>query len=93
MRIRVLSTRSVVGDSLVIDCRPPSSPPKQIIFRLGSHVDILVTRTLEKTMTSSSIVPLIEIEDASPEVRAVYDDIMKTRGTDWINNFWKVAGA
>ena len=41
-------------------------------------------------MTSSSIVPLIEIEDASPEIRAVYDDIMKTRGTDWINNFWKV---
>jgi len=22
-------------------------------------------------------------------VRAVYDDIMSTRGTDWINNFWK----
>ena len=32
---------------------------------------------------------LIEYADASPEVRAVYDDIMKTRGTDWINNFWK----
>ncbi|MCW5982234.1 MAG: carboxymuconolactone decarboxylase family protein [Bryobacteraceae bacterium] len=32
---------------------------------------------------------LIEYEDASPEVRAVYDDIMATRGTDWINNFWK----
>jgi len=31
----------------------------------------------------------IEYEDASPEVRAVYDDIMKTRGVDWINNFWK----
>lgn len=41
-------------------------------------------------MTNSPIVPLIEIEDASPEVRAVYDDIMKARGTDWINNFWKV---
>jgi len=41
-------------------------------------------------MTNSPIVPLIEIEDASPEVRAVYEDIMKTRGTDWINNFWKV---
>lgn len=41
-------------------------------------------------MSQSSIVPLIEIEDASPEVRAVYDDIMKARGTDWINNFWKV---
>ena len=32
---------------------------------------------------------LIEYEDASPEVRAVYDDIMATRKTDWINNFWK----
>src|SRR6201997_3606616 len=33
--------------------------------------------------------PLIEYGDASPEVRAVYDDIMATRKTDWINNFWK----
>jgi AhpD family alkylhydroperoxidase len=32
----------------------------------------------------------IEYKDASPEVRAVYDDIMATRNTDWINNFWKV---
>ncbi len=32
---------------------------------------------------------LIEYEDASPEVRAVYDDIMATRKTDWVNNFWK----
>ena len=32
---------------------------------------------------------LIEYEQASPEVRAVYDDIMATRQTDWINNFWK----
>ena len=31
----------------------------------------------------------IEYQDASPEVRAVYDDIMATRQTDWINNFWK----
>ncbi len=34
--------------------------------------------------------PLIEYEQASPEVRAVYDDIMAVRKTDWINNFWKV---
>src|SRR5215510_7653380 len=33
---------------------------------------------------------LIEYADASPEVRAIYDDIMATRKTDWINNFWKV---
>jgi AhpD family alkylhydroperoxidase len=32
----------------------------------------------------------IEYKDASPEVRAVYDDIMATRKTDWVNNFWKV---
>ena len=32
---------------------------------------------------------LVEYQDASAEVRAVYDDIMATRKTDWINNFWK----
>jgi len=32
---------------------------------------------------------MIEYQDASPEVRAVYDDIMATRKTDWVNNFWK----
>jgi AhpD family alkylhydroperoxidase len=32
----------------------------------------------------------IEYADASPEVRAVYDDIMATRKSDWVNNFWKV---
>ncbi len=32
---------------------------------------------------------LVEYADATPEVRAVYDDIMTTRNTDWINNFWK----
>jgi AhpD family alkylhydroperoxidase len=32
----------------------------------------------------------IEYADASREVRAVYDDIMATRKTDWVNNFWKV---
>jgi AhpD family alkylhydroperoxidase len=36
-----------------------------------------------------STLGFIEYEDASPEVRAVYDDIMATRKTDWINNFWK----
>src|ERR1039457_2101071 len=32
---------------------------------------------------------LIEYKDASAEVRAVYDDIMTTRKTDSVNNFWK----
>lgn len=34
-------------------------------------------------------VDLVEYENASPEVRQVYDDIMATRKIDWINNFWK----
>jgi AhpD family alkylhydroperoxidase len=32
---------------------------------------------------------LIEYDEASDEVRAVYDDIRATRKTDYINNFWK----
>ena len=32
----------------------------------------------------------IEYRDATPEVRACYDDIMTTRKVDWVNNFWKV---
>jgi AhpD family alkylhydroperoxidase len=35
------------------------------------------------------VTALIEYGAASPEVRAVYDDIMATRKTDRINNFWK----
>src|SRR2546422_9317156 len=34
-------------------------------------------------------VKLIEYGEASAGVRAVYDDIMATRKTEWINNFWK----
>ena len=32
---------------------------------------------------------MIEYADASPEVRAVFDDIMATRGVPDVNNFWK----
>jgi AhpD family alkylhydroperoxidase len=33
---------------------------------------------------------MVEYPDAPPEVRAVYDEIMAMRKTDWVNNFWKV---
>ncbi len=33
--------------------------------------------------------PAIEYADASPQVRAVFDDIKKTRGVPDVNNFWK----
>ena len=34
-------------------------------------------------------VKLVEYEDASSEVREIYDDIRAHRKTDFINNFWK----
>jgi AhpD family alkylhydroperoxidase len=37
--------------------------------------------------------PLVEYENASPEVRTIYDDIMATRQTDWVNNFWRAIAA
>ena len=48
-------------------------------------------RTLNEPWTSEKMATLglIEYEDASAEVRSVYDDIMTTRKTNWINNFWK----
>jgi len=36
-----------------------------------------------------ALVPLVEYGSAPDRVRTVYDDIMATRGTDWVNNFWK----
>ena len=37
-----------------------------------------------------SLVKPVEYEQASPAVRALYDDIMEVRGVATINNFWKV---
>ena len=34
-------------------------------------------------------VSLIQYEDASPEVRAVFDDIKRARNVKDVNNFWK----
>ncbi|NPV86706.1 MAG: carboxymuconolactone decarboxylase family protein [Anaerolineae bacterium] len=36
-----------------------------------------------------STVKLIQYEEASAEVRAVFDDIKKTRNVEDVNNFWK----
>jgi AhpD family alkylhydroperoxidase len=57
------------------------------VFPLPANVFTVFTRrNLGEFMSTFG---LIEYKDASPEVRAVYDDIMATRKTDWINNFWK----
>jgi AhpD family alkylhydroperoxidase len=50
---------------------------------------LLATVSIEFPENPMSTFGLIEYAHASPEVRAIYDDIMATRKTDWINNFWK----
>ena len=37
-----------------------------------------------------ALVKGVEYADATPEVKAVYDDIMATRKVASINNFWKI---
>ncbi len=37
-------------------------------------------------------VNLVEYEDASDEVRAIYDDILAHKGLDWVPNIWKAFG-
>lgn len=36
-------------------------------------------------------IPLLSDADASPAAQAVLDDIRATRGTDYVNNFWRAA--
>jgi AhpD family alkylhydroperoxidase len=36
-----------------------------------------------------STVPLVRYEDATREVKAVFDDIRRTRNVEDVNNFWK----
>jgi hypothetical protein len=63
---------------LIMDCR--GKPGNDNIE--GYAFDVLK----EPQMTT---LPPIEYADASPQVRAVYDDIKKTRNVPDVNNFWK----
>ena len=38
-------------------------------------------------------VKLVNYDEASSEARAVFDDIMQTRNTDYINNIWRALAA
>jgi AhpD family alkylhydroperoxidase len=51
----------------------------------------MTTFSLEdKTMAQ---VKLVQDKDASPEVKAVFDDIRKVRNTDYVNNIWRALAA
>lgn len=36
-----------------------------------------------------AVLPLLSDEEASAEALAIFDDIRKKRGTDYVNNFWR----
>jgi AhpD family alkylhydroperoxidase len=55
----------------------------------GDAVERWELRVFDVDIRAAYNLIMIEYADTSPEVRAVYDDIMATRQTDWINNFWK----
>jgi AhpD family alkylhydroperoxidase len=44
-------------------------------------------------MNCMATVKLVNYDEASPEVRAVFDDIMATRDTDYVNNIWRALAA
>jgi AhpD family alkylhydroperoxidase len=37
--------------------------------------------------------PMVEYDQALPEVRLVYDEIMQVKGIDFVPNFWKTLGS
>src|SRR5215471_312226 len=79
-RIRAQQARDIWPSGLVADQR----------FSYARDVfDGPARRRAAKGTSPMTMVRLIEYGEASAEVRAVYDDIMTTRRTDWINNFWK----
>ena len=59
------------------------TPPLPATVLKAVHIINSLGETLMPTF------PFVEYQDATPEVRAIYDDIMATRKIDWINNFWK----
>jgi AhpD family alkylhydroperoxidase len=59
----------------------------------GKRFGISGARDRDRAMSAprpSAVRMPIDYAEANPEVRAVYDDIMATRKTDWVNDFWKV---
>src|SRR5437762_6311277 len=65
---------------------PKSRPPRTLRSPQASD---LLRDSAYPMETPMATLGLIEYADANPDVRAIYDDIMATRKTDWINNFWK----
>ena len=40
-------------------------------------------------MPQNSLVNLVNYEDATPEVKEIFDDIMETRQSEYVNYIWR----
>ena len=40
-------------------------------------------------MAQNSLVNLVNYEDATPEVKEIFDDIMETRQSEYVNHIWR----
>jgi AhpD family alkylhydroperoxidase len=64
----------------------------RVVTRLtkqGSRDQLSGQRAAPLEETPMATVKLLTDEEASPEARAVFDDIRKTRSTDYVNNSWR----
>jgi AhpD family alkylhydroperoxidase len=52
-----------------------------------------MTTRLQSQEMQMAQVKLVEDSEASAEVRAVFDDIRKSRNTDYVNNIWRALAA
>ena len=52
---------------------------------LIGYIQYSINKNESKNMAT---VKLIQYEESNSEVREIYDDIRKTRGGEFINNFW-----
>jgi AhpD family alkylhydroperoxidase len=78
-----------VGESSGPRPAEPRRVPLARAARIAHHRARAPRRGVGHDEAGMAITQLVEYEDAPSEVRAVYDDIMATRGTDWVNNMWK----
>src|SRR4051812_31826409 len=73
--------------------QPPALVAAQRFSYAGTVPDRAPRRRVaarrHRRVKDMAIVPLLDDASASPEARAVFDDIRKTRDTDYINNFWR----
>ena len=67
--------------------------PEDTTEKAGDREAVIPTHQRVNIFGMIKTTQYIEYEDASPEVREVYDDIMTTRKVDWVNNFWKALAA